>query len=135
MVPPIGSKLHSCYERITEGPKFPSENIFGSRTLIQSSPVIFRFIGVLQITKDHASRYGLYRPDMISALRLMVSALQAMISARANGSIVLVNGPTTTKFRHDNLLTSQNNFPTSLEKFTPSSNNTTTFSYHRGTGE
>ena len=60
--------------------------------------------------------------------------LRIMISARANGSIVLVNGPTTTKFRHDNLLTSQNNFPTSLENFTPSSNNTTTFSYPSGNG-
>ena len=34
------SKLHCCYERITEGPKFPSENRFGSRMLIQSSPTI-----------------------------------------------------------------------------------------------
>ena len=78
---------------------------------------------------------------MISALRVMVSALQAMISAdrmvisaRANGSIFLINGPTTTKFRHDNLLTSQNNFPTSLGNFIPSANNTRTLPHPSGNG-
>ena len=78
---------------------------------------------------------------MISALRVMVSALQAMISAdrmvisaRANGSIFLINGPTTTKFRHDNLLTSQNNFPTSLGNFIPSANNTRTLPHPSASG-
>ena len=46
-----------------------------------------------------------------------------MISARANGSIVLVNGTTSAKFRHDKLQASQNSFQIRLGNFTPSSNN------------